>query len=86
VAVRDIARGGALLASDWALAAGTPLELELQGAGGSVMGRVVHSGRGNLALVFSYWILSPLRASTACSTRSRRSAPRPEVGKNTSAS
>ncbi len=52
VRVHNIARGGAMLASDWSLAAGTPFELELRGAGGSVAGRVVRSDKGNLAVVF----------------------------------
>jgi methyl-accepting chemotaxis protein len=64
VGVREIARGGALLASDWALAAGTPFELELRGAGGVLMGRVVRSDKGALAVVFS---LDP--AALACIDR-----------------
>ncbi len=53
VSVHDIARGGALLGSDWALTAGTPFELELREAGGGVTGRVVRNEGGNLAVVFN---------------------------------
>ncbi len=53
VVVRTISRGGALLDCDWPLGAGVPIEIELPGAGGSVTGRVVRSGKGGLAVVFS---------------------------------
>jgi methyl-accepting chemotaxis protein len=53
VGVRNISRGGALLDCDWSLAAGTPFEIELRGAGGSVTGRVVRCDKGGLAVVFN---------------------------------
>ena len=53
VSVRDIAHGGTLLASNWVLATGTPIELALPGAGGGLRGRVVRGEMGNLAVVFS---------------------------------
>jgi methyl-accepting chemotaxis protein len=51
--LRNVSRGGALLASDWALPAGAPLEVELPGTGGPVPARVVRGGGGELAVVFS---------------------------------
>lgn len=45
-------RGGASLGCDWLLAAGTPVEIDRPGAGGSVPGRAVRSGDGSLTVVF----------------------------------
>ena len=53
VDLRDISRGGALLASDWTLPAGMAVEIDLSGTGGTVPARVGRCGRGELALVFS---------------------------------
>ena len=53
VRVRNVARGGALVACDWALAAGTSFEIELPTAGGGVTGRVAHCSKGSLGLIFS---------------------------------
>jgi methyl-accepting chemotaxis protein len=51
--VRNISRGGAALACDWSLPAGTPLEIDLSAAGGSIAGRVARSAGGVLIAVFS---------------------------------
>jgi methyl-accepting chemotaxis protein len=51
--LRDISRVGAGLTSDWTLSAGTSLEVDLPEAGGAVPARVVWSGKGELAIVFS---------------------------------
>jgi methyl-accepting chemotaxis protein len=53
VVVRNMSRGGASLDCDWMLAVGTPFEIDLEGAGGSVAGRVVRGDGGGLAVVFS---------------------------------
>ena len=53
VVVRNMSRGGASLDCDWPMAAGTPFEIDIPGAGGSVAGRVVRSGDGSLAVLFS---------------------------------
>ena len=52
-AVNNISRGGVALACDWSLPAGTPLELDLPAAGGSVTARVARCGGGTLIAVFS---------------------------------
>ncbi len=52
VEVCNVSRGGALLASDWTLPPGTPLDVELPGAESPVPARVVRSGNGALAVVF----------------------------------
>ena len=52
-ALRNVSRGGAALACDWTLAAGTAVEVELPEAGGAVHGRVVRCDGGELAVVFS---------------------------------
>jgi methyl-accepting chemotaxis protein len=51
--LHDISRGGAALVSDWTLAPGTPIELELPQADGPVPARVVRCDGGALAVVFS---------------------------------
>ena len=51
--LRDVSRGGAALACDWTLAAGTNVEVDLPEAGGSVTARVVRCGNGSMAVVFS---------------------------------
>jgi hypothetical protein len=48
-----VSRGGAALASDWTLPAGTQLEVELPDGGGTVPARVVRCSNGELAVVFS---------------------------------
>jgi methyl-accepting chemotaxis protein len=53
MALRNVARGGAALASDWTLPAGMTLEIELPEAAGTMPARVVRSGNGELAVVFS---------------------------------
>jgi hypothetical protein len=52
IAVRDLSRGGALLACDWSLPSGSALEVELP-AVGVVAARVARAGPNGLALVFS---------------------------------
>jgi len=51
--LRNVSRGGASLASDWTSPSGTALDVELPDAGGPVPARVVRSGNGELAVVFS---------------------------------
>jgi len=51
--LRNVSRGGAALASDWRSPSGTALDVELPDAGGPVPARVVRSGNGELAVVFS---------------------------------
>ena len=53
VRVMNVSRGGALVACDWPLAAGTSFEIELPTAGGGVTGRVAHCSKGSLGLIFS---------------------------------
>ena len=53
VGLRNISRGGAVLDCDWALAAGTILEVELPAGGGLVAARVARSGGSELAVVFT---------------------------------
>jgi methyl-accepting chemotaxis protein len=51
--LRDMSRGGAALACDWTLAAGTTIEVDLPEAGGSVTARVARCDNGYMAVVFS---------------------------------
>jgi methyl-accepting chemotaxis protein len=51
--LRNISRGGAVLTSDWTLSSGSALDVELPQAGGTVPARVIRSGNGELAVVFS---------------------------------
>jgi methyl-accepting chemotaxis protein len=51
--LRNVSRGGAALACDWTLPSGSALDVELPEAGGPVPARVVRSGNGELAVVFS---------------------------------
>ena len=51
--LRNISRGGAMVACDWALPAGTALEVTLPQAGGTVPARVARSTATELAVVFS---------------------------------
>jgi len=53
IELRNIARGGAALVCDWALPAGTMLDIELPGAAGTIPARVVRSSGGELAVLFS---------------------------------
>ncbi len=53
VGLWNISRGGALLACDWPLTAGTRLEVELPAGGGLVAARVARSGGGALAVVLT---------------------------------
>jgi methyl-accepting chemotaxis protein len=50
--IQDLSRGGAALACDWPLRAGTEVTVELPGAGGAVSGRAVRSDGGVLAVLF----------------------------------
>jgi methyl-accepting chemotaxis protein len=52
-AIRNMSRGGAVLVCDWTLPAGAPLDIDLPEAGGVIPARVVRSGGGELAVVFS---------------------------------
>jgi hypothetical protein len=49
----DVSRGGALMACDWRLAAGTALEIDAPKAGGAVSGRVVRSEAGSMGVIFN---------------------------------
>jgi methyl-accepting chemotaxis protein len=51
--LRDIARGGASMTSDWTQPVGTALEIGLPDGGGAVPARVVRCGDGLLGVVFS---------------------------------
>ncbi len=53
IELRNIARGGAALVCDWALPAGTMLDIELPGAALPIPARVVRSSGGELAVLFS---------------------------------
>ena len=53
VEVRNVSRGGALLACDWTVPPGTPLDVELPGTESPVPARAVRGGKGQLAVVFS---------------------------------
>jgi hypothetical protein len=53
VTIKDLSRGGAALACDWDLMAGTPVEIDLPDGTGIVTARVVRSGGGELAVVFN---------------------------------
>ncbi|HUN42513.1 MAG TPA: methyl-accepting chemotaxis protein [Acetobacteraceae bacterium] len=53
VALRNMSRGGAALACDWNLPAGAQVEIDMPAAGGLIPARVVRSGGGELAVVFS---------------------------------
>ena len=52
VTLSDLSRGGAALATDWALAPGTVIEIDLPSAGGPVAGRVAHASGNKMGLVF----------------------------------
>ena len=52
MALRNVSRGGAALASEWTLPTGTQVEVELPDAGGPVTARVVRCGNGELGVVF----------------------------------
>jgi methyl-accepting chemotaxis protein len=51
-ALRDLSRGGAVLACDLTLTVGAEIDVNLPNAGGPVTARVVRSGGGMLAVVF----------------------------------
>lgn len=53
VVLRNLSQGGAKLDCDWSLGAGTPLEIDLPGAGGAVMARVVRRDSAGLAVIFN---------------------------------
>ena len=53
VPVNDLSRGGAALRCAMVLSPGTTVDIDLPGADGAVPGRVVRSGDGELAVVFS---------------------------------
>ena len=52
VAIANVSRGGVALRAEWSAPAGTEVQVDLPGTGGSVAARVVHSERGSLALAF----------------------------------
>ena len=54
VVIVDLSRGGVSLRCDWRADPGTEVPVELPGAGGQVIGRVVHTGNGTLALAFRH--------------------------------
>jgi methyl-accepting chemotaxis protein len=74
--LRNISRGGAAMASDWTVSAGTELETELPNGGGTVTARVVRSGGGELAVVFSAesQALARIDRALAALTQTRRAA------------
>jgi methyl-accepting chemotaxis protein len=74
--LRNISRGGAVMASDWAVSAGTELEVELPNGGGTVTARVVRSGGGELAVVFGAepQALARIDRALAALTQTRRAA------------
>jgi methyl-accepting chemotaxis protein len=74
--LRNISRGGAAMASDWTVSAGTELETELPNGGGTVTARVVRSGGGELAVVFSAesQALARIDRALAVLTQTRRAA------------
>jgi methyl-accepting chemotaxis protein len=76
VEVRNVSRGGALLACDWTLPAGTPLDVELPGAESPVPARVVRGGNGELAVLFSSetHALTQIDRALATLTAARRAA------------
>ena len=67
---------GAAMASDWTVSAGTELETELPNGGGTVTARVVRSGGGELAVVFSAesQALARIDRALAALTQTRRAA------------
>lgn len=74
--LRNISRGGAAIASDWAVPAGTELEVELPNGGGTVTARVARSGGGELAVVFSAesQALARIDRALAAMTQTRQAA------------
>ncbi len=52
VAIVDISRGGAAFRCDWSADVGTELRMDLPGADGTVVARVVRSDNGLLATAF----------------------------------
>ena len=75
--LRNMSRGGAAIASDWTVSAGTELELELPNGGGTVTARVVRSGGGELAVVFGAepQALARIDRALAALTQTRRGGP-----------
>jgi methyl-accepting chemotaxis protein len=53
LSIRNISRGGAVLASDWTLPAGAALQVELPNTETPISARVARCGGGELAVVFS---------------------------------
>jgi methyl-accepting chemotaxis protein len=76
IELRNVSRGGALLACDWTLPPGTPLDVELPGAGSPVPARVVRASKGELAVVFSSepHALAQIDRALATVTTARRAA------------
>ena len=72
--LRNMSRGGAAMASDWAVSAGTELEVDLPNGGGTVTARVVRSGGGELAVVFSAETQALAKIDRALATLTRRAA------------
>ena len=77
VTILDISRGGVALRCDWALSAGSEVRLDLAGADGSVVARVVRYADGVLALAFRQdeVVLRQVdKALAQVATRSQRAA------------
>jgi methyl-accepting chemotaxis protein len=76
VELRNVSRGGAAMASDWSVAAGTAVEVELPNGGGTVPARVARSSGGELAVVFSAepQALAQIDRALAALTHVRRAA------------
>jgi methyl-accepting chemotaxis protein len=70
VTLLDLSRSGASLACDWPLVPGSPFEIDLPRAEGTVTGRVVRSNAQALALVFSGDPATLARVDTAINSLS----------------